>query len=128
MCRQDPRTSIRALKVSNGREQSAQLGWRAGHRRRAERRHPITRETTCYLSDGIATVEHIDPFETVHMHVNKPGHDQVAGQINTRRTPRTCRTRSTRDVHNPIAINHDRADTHIVGQNEFRAADDNHGR
>src|SRR5262245_24830886 len=99
---------------------------RTRHRRRAERRHAITRKTGCDLRNRSRAVQRVVPLDAVNMHVHETRNYEILTRLDNgggrRRAP------SRLDSGHAVTVEHER----YVGQDEIRQDDvaagaDNHG-
>jgi hypothetical protein len=100
---------------------------RTGHRRRAERGHPIADQAPCDLLDGIERVERVEALHPVHVHVDEAGDQRVAVQIDepAARPAGTGRARPRLNFRDPAVLDDDGPRRqHAIGQDDVGAAQD----
>ena len=94
---------------------------RAGHRRRAERRHAVARQPRRDARDRVVTVERVGPFDAVDVDVDEAGHDRVLVQIEVEIARRPRRS-VPQHVDDAIAVEDDgRRAQQAIGQHDVGA-------
>jgi hypothetical protein len=104
----------------NTREHLRQSARRASNRRRTKCGDAVFRKPPGERRDGTVSVERINAFRSVNVHIDEARDDDVAAQ---RFANATDVSRCRADLGNPLAFDHERAVTlHATRQDEVGAS------